>query len=220
MSNVPEPLLVESPIMETRRRVQLEPCSSHCFCVSEEKNLSLNKYCPPIFKNLNNRCAGVKPEVHCDGKVHEHGSPTQAPGNRSARLRDLDPEQRGVHYPHSTTTERLVSIVHPLPVMRLAVTRGAVKSFQCVSLLMCASLRFSTESRLLWSERFTDTLSLSSAAWCCVRSTRPEKPATSFAFLQPLPCMEPQPIRAKEESFGGGTKAVKVVRRVNEIVNA
>lgn len=146
MSNVRERLLVWSPIMETRRKVQLEPCSSHYHC-SEGGNLSLNKYCPAIFKNLNNCWAGVKPEVHCDGKVHRHGSPTQAPENRSARFRDLDPEQRGVHYPHSTTTERLVSILHPLPAMRLAVKRGAVKSFQCVSLVLkcCASLRFSTE---------------------------------------------------------------------------
>lgn len=72
------------------------------------------------FKNLKKPpCRLATSPVPCDGKVHKRGCPTQAPENRSVRLRDLSPEQRGVHYPHSTTTERLDSILHPLPVMRL-----------------------------------------------------------------------------------------------------
>lgn len=75
------------------------------------------------------------------------------------------------------------------------------------------------EPCLVWSERtwerFTDTLTLRSAAWRCMRSTRPEEPATSFAFLQPLLSMRSQPIRATKESSGGGTNAFKVVRRIH-----
>ncbi|KAI9521830.1 hypothetical protein NQZ68_003985 [Dissostichus eleginoides] len=52
---------------------------------------------------------------------------TGEPVNRGVRLRELIPEQRGMHYPLSTTAERLDSILHPLPVMRLAAKRFCLK---------------------------------------------------------------------------------------------
>lgn len=54
----------------------------------------------------------------------------------------------------------------------------------------------------------------------CVRSTRLEEPATSFAFLLPLPCERSQPITETTASSGGGPSAVKVVHRVNELINS
>lgn len=114
---------------------------------------------------------------------------------------------------------------HPSPTAGHALCSEAPipKSFPCVSILMRASPPF-TESCLVWSEctweRFTDTLAVRSTAWRCVRSTRPEDPATSFAFLQPLPSTRFQPITETTESFEGGTNAVKVVRRVKAIVNS
>lgn len=64
-------------------------------------------------------------------------------------------------------------------------------------------------SELTW-ERITDTLTLRSAAWRRVRSTRSEEPATSFAFPQPLPSIGFQPIRANEHSSGVGRTPFKV----------
>lgn len=82
--------------------------------------------------------------------------------------------------------------------------------FLCLS---CASLRLIEPcpqwSELTW-ERITDALTLRSAAWRRVRSTRSEEPATSFAFLQPLPSMGFQPIRANEHSSGVGRTPFKV----------
>lgn len=81
-----------------------------------------------------------------------------------------------------------------------------------------ASRASSAVVRVHWGAIHRRTRTLHSAAWRRVRSTRPREAATSFAFLQTLPCTGPQPIRAAAESSGGGTKAFKVVRGVNENV--
>lgn len=115
---------------------------------------------------------------------------------------------------HGTTWQ------HPSPSDGPASCRSASPSVPSIRFVPQVRVSPCTEPCLLWSERiwerFTDTLTLRSAAWRCVRSTRPGEPATSFAFLQPLPSMRSQPIRATKESSGGGTNAFKVVRRVNE----
>ena len=63
------------------------------------------------FSKTAEQACGQK--VQCDGKSTNAALQAQAPENRGVCLRDLKPEQRGVHYPHSTTTERLDSILHP-----------------------------------------------------------------------------------------------------------
>lgn len=73
------------------------------------------------------------PEVQCDGKSTKAALQTQAPENRGVCLRDLKPEQRGVHYPHSTTTERLDSILHPSAGHALCGEAPCLKSFRRVS---------------------------------------------------------------------------------------
>lgn len=100
-------------------KVQLELYSSNNLSGLEGEKKFSNKYCPPMSFKIS-----ITAEQACNHsspvrwKVHKRESPTEAPENRSVRLRDLNPEQRGVHYPHSTTTERLDSILQSLPVMR------------------------------------------------------------------------------------------------------
>lgn len=106
LSNVPQRVFAWGPILE-RSPVK----------TSSLKKKSSNNHCPLITRQLFSSCVPKSPV-----RFKVHWSPTQAPQNRSVRLREPNPEQRGAHYPHSTSTERPDSILHYLPVMRLSLS--------------------------------------------------------------------------------------------------
>lgn len=134
-------------------------------------------------------------------KQPEEPFPRVAPGTTRSALSAL--HNHGASWQHPPPSAALGAPASPSAVPLKVLSAS-------FSLLACASLRLIEPcpqwSELTW-ERITDALALRSAAWRRVRSTRSEEPATSFAFLQPLPSMGFQPITANEHSSGGGTNA-------------
>lgn len=157
----------------------------------------------------------------CHSKYHqaEESGVMESPQTRislssSRRTVSESCARSGVRYPRSKTTERPGSILHRPPLFGLAAERCAFKVLSARFLCLCARTPRLIEPCPQWSEltweRITDTLTLRSAAWRRVRSTRSEEPATSFAFLQPLPSMGFQPITANERGSGVGRTPFKV----------
>lgn len=173
-----------------------------------EENLSLNKYCPPTsFKTSKTakQACSQKSSVMESPQTRLSSPAAGEPGRLFMRPKAGGAARRALPALHNYG----VAWQHPSPTVGHALCSEAQvpKSFPCVSILMRASPPF-TEFCLVWSEctweRFTDTLAVRSTAWRCVRSTRPEEPATSFAFLQPLPSTRFQPITENTESLRAG----------------
>lgn len=95
-----------------------------------------------VLQNLDDCRAGLWPKVQCDVKSTNTALQTKHRRTGASGTSDPNPELCSVHYLNSTTTERLDSFLHPLPVMR-----SAVKRLRCVSFLVCASLRLPS---LVW----------------------------------------------------------------------
>lgn len=187
-----------------------------------EKKKSSNNHWPLLTRQLFGSHASKSP---VKPQVHRHGPPPR-PGTGEAECPltpHRNPEPRCAAPRRAARTSRA-------PPPRSDLTASSTIRRSCVlersasprvaSFPRCArpsaSQALSAVVRVHWGAIHRHTRTLHSAAWRRVRSTRPREAATSFAFLQTLPCMGPQPIRAAAESSGGGTKAFKVVCGVNE----
>lgn len=209
-----------------KEKVQMQPFSSNYLCGFEVGKKSLFMLPTGVIQNLNclSRHVAKSPVWW---KVHKHGSPTQGTGEpERPSLRDLNPEQSGVHYPHSTTTERLDSILHPLPVMRLCSGSSAF-ALSPFRLRFVPNVCVPPFTRLLsgvvWVHLGSDSQihSHSALPLGAVWDQRVQRIQQQVLHFYSLfhPWGPNQSERAKK-AWWGGTNAFKVVRGVNELVNA
>lgn len=134
------------------------------------------------------------------------------------------PGASSTHYPHSTITERLDSIVQPVLVMcppSAQKARNLYRLFPSLShsvgynaLLLLPILMLSIPA---WSDSEIDHTLVWRLALCEINAFR--EPATSFAFLQPIPSMRSSPIGGCGAPMPREGPSFKVVQDVDEKQN-
>lgn len=205
------------------RKMKVEPWSEICLCGYARRKSVFEDTLPTyVLEKVNKKNIKIKMSGRLTTKspecaeVHKLGAPSYPVSeNPSVRFMFLE---NCVRSSVARTTRT------PQTACRLEASFShAVRSALKLRALRPLGASRHLSSALWWGvsapgERSTDALR--SAARRSVRSTRLEEPATSFAFLLPLPCKRSQPITDTTGSSRGGPNPVKVVHRVNELINS